>query len=164
MLYPQHILRMLASMGAVASKKKMHFDEFVEGEQLISHFSFTPEDIVHFAERYDEQDMHLSEELAKHTPLGGLIASGWQTATVTINRWVQDHVGIASGVLGMGLESLRWAKPIWPNDPLKSTVTVLEKRHSKSRPGYGVLKVRCVVTDSSGEIALEMVVPTMIKI
>lgn len=146
------------------TQKKMHFDEFNEGEQVVSHFSFTPEEIIHFAERYDEQDMHLSEDRAQTTPVGGLIASGWQTAAVTINRLVQDHIGIPSGIMGMGIESLRWSKPVWPNDPLTSTVTVLEKRYSKSRPGFGILKVRCVVTDSSGEIALEMVIPTIIKI
>lgn len=146
------------------SKKKMHFDEFAEGEELISHLTFTPEDIIRFAQAYDAQDMHLSEERAKNTPMGGLIASGWQTATVTIHRLVQDHVGIPSGVLGMGVENLRWVKPIWPNDPITSTTTILEKRLSQSRPGFGIIKMRCVLTDSSGEIALEMVVPTMIKI
>lgn len=144
--------------------KKMHFDEFVEGEQLVSHFTFSPEEIIHFAERYDAQDMHLDAQRALQTPVGGLIASGWQTAAITINRLTLDHIGIPTGIMGMGIESLRWAKPVWPNDPLISTVTVLEKRHSKSRPGFGILKVRCVVTDSSGEIALEMVIPTIIKI
>lgn len=146
------------------TQKKMHFDEFAEGEQLVSHFSFSPEDIIHFAQRYDAQDMHLDATKAKDTPVGGLIASGWMTASVTINRLVQDHIGIPTGIMGMGIESLRWSKPVWPHDPLVSTVTVLEKRYSRSRPGFGILKVRCVVTDPSGEIALEMVIPTIIKI
>jgi acyl dehydratase len=39
-------------------------------------YTFTAEEIIRFARKFDPQPFHIDEEAAKSGPFGGLIASG----------------------------------------------------------------------------------------
>lgn len=145
-------------------KRKTHFDEFVVGETLTSYFQFSEREIIDFAEKYDQQDMHLDVEKAKPTRFGTLIGSGWMTAAVVIDSLVLTHIDIPGGIVGIKLEELRWVSPTLPNKKLINTVTVLESRRSKSIENTGVVVFRCAVDDEEGTRVLDMTIPTVVMI
>lgn len=97
----------------------------------------TAAEIKAFAALYDPQDMHLDEEAARHTMVGGLCASGWHTASLMFrmiyDAWLHDSTSMGSP----GIEEIRWHKPVRPEAMLTTRVTVLERRRSQSKPDRG---------------------------
>jgi acyl dehydratase len=100
------------------------------------------EQIKLFASQYDPQPFHLDERAAAATFFGGLVASGWHTAALTMRMIVDSDLRIAGGLIGAGAEELKWPRPVRPGDTLHIVSEVLEVRPSKSRPDLGIIKVR----------------------
>ena len=97
--------------------------------------------IIAFAKQFDPQVFHLDAEAAKQTFFGGLAASGWHTAAITMKLLVESGLPIAGGVIGAGGE-ITWPKPTRPGDILTVYSEVLEVRPSRSRPDRGMVSVR----------------------
>ena len=102
----------------------------------------TVEEIKAFAARFDPQPFHVDEAAARDSLFGGLAASGWHTAAVTMSLIVAAEFKPAGGHIGARIEELRWPRPVRPADELRVETEVLEVRPSESKPGYGWLKVR----------------------
>jgi len=88
-------------------------------------YELTGEEIRSFAERYDPQEFHLSDD--PDSPFGGLVASGWQTAAVTMGLLVRGYLREAGTVGSPGVEQLRWETPVRPGDRLSATLTIGER-------------------------------------
>ena len=110
-----------------------------------------------FASEFDPQPFHLSEEGAKDTIFASLAASGWYTAAITMKLLVDGELRPAGGILGLGFEEFRWPRPVRPGDELRVQSEILEVRPSKSRPGWGLIKVRNTTTNQAGD-AVQVVV------
>ncbi|CAN7740885.1 MaoC family dehydratase [Cupriavidus necator] len=110
-----------------------------------------PERIKAFAAEFDPQPFHLDEAAARDTLFGGLAASGWHTAALTMRLLVDGEFRPAGGILGAGFEELRWPKPVRPGDELHIESEILEVRISKSRPDQGIVKVRTTTFNQAGE-------------
>jgi len=136
---------------------KYYWEDFVPGWVYESPGrTLTAEDIIGFARAYDPQRYHADPERAKATPFGGLIASGWQTASVGM-RLMCDGYLLESACLGSpGLEELRWLKPVRPGDALRLRSTVLEQMPSPKDPTRGTVKFRWDVLNQKGEIVCIM--------
>lgn len=102
----------------------------------------TVEDILRFAREYDPQPFHLDDKAAKKSIFGGLAASGWHTAAMTMRLLVDGDCRIAGGLIGLGFEEMRWPRPVRPGDELRVQSEVLEKRESRSRRDQGLVKMR----------------------
>src|ERR1700712_4644683 len=102
-------------------------DVFTSGEITV-----TAEEIVAFASRYDPQPFHTDPEAAKNSFFGGLAASGWHTAALTMSLVVTQGPQFSGGTIGAGGE-LNWPTPTRPGDRLHVRVTVLEVTPSQSR-------------------------------
>ena len=100
----------------------------------------TREEIIGFAAQFDPQPMHLDEEAARHTMLGGLAASGWYACCILMRMCVDAFVGNSSSMGAPGVDEVRWLLPIRPGDELSLRATVLETRASKSRPDMGFVR------------------------
>ena len=87
------------------------------------------ERIKSFAAEFDPQPFHLNAEAARKSILGGLAASGWHTAALTMRLLVESEIKPAGGIVGVGFDELRWPQPVRPGDEMR-----LELRPSKSRP------------------------------
>ncbi|HEV1999484.1 MAG TPA: MaoC family dehydratase [Xanthobacteraceae bacterium] len=115
----------------------------------------TREEIIAFASEFDPQPMHLDEEAAKKTMLGGLSASGWHVCALMM-RMIADALVLNSSSMGApGVDEVKWLKPVRPGDALSVRLTVLDKRESKSRPGVGLIRQRCEMVNQRGELVLE---------
>jgi acyl dehydratase len=114
-----------------------------------------------FAAEFDPQPFHLDEVAAQDTLFRGLAASGWHTAAVTMRLLVDSEFRPAGGVVGAGLEELRWPRPARPGDELRLEIEVLDVRPSKSRPEQGIVKVRVTTLNQDGE-ALQVYVANVV--
>ncbi|WEN42948.1 Bifunctional protein PaaZ [Thauera sp. GDN1] len=114
-----------------------------------------------FAAEFDPQPFHLDEAAAQATLFRGLAASGWHTAAMTMRLLVDSEFRPAGGVIGAGLEELRWPRPARPGDELRLETEVLEVRPSKSRPEQGIVKLR-VTTLNQDDEALQVYVANLV--
>src|SRR3989442_1166620 len=94
-----------------------------------------------FAAEFDPQPFHLDEEAARETIFGGLAISGWHTAAVTMRLLVDCEFKPAGGIISLGLDELRWPRPVRLEDELCVESEVLEVRLLKSRAEHGLVKV-----------------------
>jgi acyl dehydratase len=107
--------------------------------------------IKSFAAEFDPQPFHLDEKAAGSSIFGGLAASGWHTAAMTMRLLVEGDFKPAGGIIGAGFDDFRWPRPVRPGDELRVQSEVLEVRASKSRPDQGVIKVRTTTLNQNGE-------------
>jgi len=107
--------------------------------------------IKSFAAEFDPQPFHLDEQAARSSIFGGLAASGWHTAAMTMRLLVASELKPAGGIVGAGFDEFRWPAPVRPGDELHLEIEVLEVRPSKSRPTQGVVKVRTTTKNQKGE-------------
>src|SRR5262252_8372900 len=117
--------------------------------------------IKSFAAEFDPQPFHLDEEAARRTIFGGLAASGWHTAAMTMRLLVESEFRPAGGIVGAGFDEFRWPLPVRPGDELRLESEVLEVRPSKSRPEQGLIKVRTTTLNQNGE-AVQVVVANLV--
>lgn len=109
------------------------------------------ERVKSFAAEFDPQVFHLDEQAARATLFGGLAASGWHTAAVTMRLLVQSELAPAGGIIGAGFDEMKWPRPVRPGDELRVEAEVLEVRPSKSRPEQGLIKVRTITYNQNHE-------------
>jgi acyl dehydratase len=108
-------------------------------------------DIKLFASQFDPQPFHLDETAARNSIFGGLAASGWHTAAMTMRLMVGSNFKLAGGLIGAGVEELRWPRPVRPGDRLRVQIDVLEVRPSQSKHDRGVIKARITTSNQNGE-------------
>ena len=143
---------------------KRYFEDFAVGQTFGSgRLKVEPDRIKSFATEFDPQPFHLDEEAARRTIFGGLAASGWHTAALTMRLLVDSELDPAGGIIGAGFDELRWPRPVRPGDELHLESEVLEARPSKSRPEQGWIKVRTTTSNQNGEpvqvLVANLVVP-----
>jgi acyl dehydratase len=104
-----------------------------------------------YAREFDPQPFHLDDEAAKATLFGGLAASGWHTAAISMRLMVESGLPLAGGILGAGGE-INWPKPTRPGDILQVVSEIEEITPSRSRPDRGMVRVRNETRNQRGEI------------
>jgi acyl dehydratase len=107
--------------------------------------------IKSFAAEFDPQPFHLDEQAGSASIFGGLAASGWHTAAITMRLLVESDLAPAGGIVGGGFDELRWPRSVRPGDELRVESEVLEVRASKSRPAQGVIKVRTTTLNQDNQ-------------
>jgi acyl dehydratase len=118
-------------------------------------YEVTREEVIAFAEKYDPQPFHLSEEAAAATHFGRLSASGWHTCAMTMAMLVEQlKVQKQAGLGSPGIDELRWLKPVYPGDTLSCETEVIDKRPSRSRPEMGSYRSRMTVRNQHGEAVM----------
>jgi len=117
------------------------------------------EAIKAYAREFDPQPFHLDEETARKSLFGGLAASGWHTASLTM-RLIVESVPLAGGVIGSGGE-LSWPRPTKPGDTLRVVTEVLEITPSRSRPDRGMITMRSTTLNQNDE-AVQVFTPKVV--
>jgi acyl dehydratase len=106
--------------------------------------------IKRFAGEFDPQPFHLDEAAASETIFGGLAASGWHTASMTMSLLVES-VPLAGGIIGAGSE-LSWPRPVRPGDVLQVVTEILEITPSRTKPDRGMGVIRSETRNQHGEV------------
>ena len=118
--------------------------------------TFTEEEIVAFGRQFDPQPFHIDPQAARHSPFGGLIASGWHTCAVGMRLMVDQYIGRTVSLGSPGIEDIRWLRPVRAGDTLTYSRTVTASRASATRAGVGLVKHRWEAVNQSGETVLSM--------
>jgi len=130
----------------------LYLEDFVVGRTFASgRTTMTAEAIKAFASNYDPQPFHLDEAAGAGSLFGGLVASGWHTAAVSMRLLVDGDVKPAGGLIGAGCDELRWPRPVRPGDELHLLSEVLAVRELASRPGTGMVKLRTTTFNQNEE-------------
>lgn len=119
-----------------------YFEDVEVGrEREVGRETVTAEEITDFAERYDPLPYHLDPELAREAGHDGLISSGYQTLCIANRLIAEGFRQDVATVAGIGIDDLRWHRPVGPGDTLVAFHEVVEKRPSESRPETGIISV-----------------------
>jgi acyl dehydratase len=140
------------------------FEDFTVGEvqKPSGRVRVEKHDIIAFAKRFDPQPFHLSDEGGRKSIFGHLVASGWHTAALTMRLVAGSEYRAVEGTIGLGMDSLNWPIPVLPGDELRIESEVIEKRLSKSRPDRGLLKIRTLTFNQSGQVVQELVANALV--
>src|SRR5215471_16583525 len=131
---------------------KQYLEDYAVGQVYrTGRVQIDKDQILAFAKQYDPQPYHLDELAARKSVFGGLAASGWHTAALTMRLLVDSEFRPANGILGVGVDELRWLRPVRPGDTLYVETEVLEVRPSKSQADRGLIRVRTTTLNQSGE-------------
>lgn len=148
----------LREAGTVSGSER-YLEDFAEGQTFGSgRLRIDKERVLAFAAEFDPQPFHLDEAAARNSIFGGLAASGWHTAAVTMRLMIETEIKPAGGFVGAGLDECRWPRPVRPGDELRVECEVLEVRPSKSRPEQGLVKLRTTTLNQDDESVLVHVV------
>jgi acyl dehydratase len=142
---------------------KLFLDDLHVGQRFSSGaHAIEEQQIKAFAGAFDPQPFHLDEDAAKETLFGGLAASGWHTAAITMRLLVDGGAPIAGGIIGAGGE-ISLPKPTRPGDVLQVECEILEVTPSRSRSDRGMVTMRCETFNQRGEtlqiLTAKLVVP-----
>jgi acyl dehydratase len=135
------------------------FEDFAVGQIFAStrRLRVGKDEIIAFAKQFDPQPFHLDEQAARNSIFGGLVASGWYTAALTMRLVTESEFRSAAGTTGLGFDELRWPVPVRPGDELRIESEVLDVRLSKSRPDQGLMKMRILTLNQQGQVVQELV-------
>jgi acyl dehydratase len=119
-------------------------------------FTMTAEEAVEFATRYDPQPMHIDAQAAASGRFGGLIASGWHTVALAMRALVRARIFGGTEMLGLGVDQILWPNPVRHGDTMHVDVEVVGNTPSRSKPDFGVVKIRTVAQNQRDEVVLVM--------
>lgn len=130
-----------------------YFEDIQVGSKAsFGSYEVTRDEVIAFAQKYDPQPFHLSDEAAAETHFGRLSASGWHTCAMTMAMVVENLKSHRQAGLGSpGIDELRWLRPVYPGDTLRCESEVLDKRASESRPEMGIFHSRMTVFNQDGK-------------
>ena len=111
----------------------------------------TEAEIIDFASRFDPQPFHLDHEAARASLFKGLAASGWHTAAVAMSLVVKMRPFGPHPLIGLGVDELRWLKPVRPDDTLHLQGEVVSLVRSRSKP-QGTVKVEWKLINQDDDV------------
>jgi len=135
----------------------IYFEDLAVGDEwTYGEYDVTEDELVDFAEQYDPQWFHTDRErAAAESPYGGLIASGWHTAAMTMRLLVEGFLDDTATMGAKGVDELRWRKPVEPGDTLSIRIAVEDTTvDSDSR---GTVRLRIDTTNAADELVCSMV-------
>ena len=143
--------------GASAAEGGLTLDDLAVGQRFESGtHALDAAQIVAFASQFDPQRFHLDDGAARDTLFGGLAASGWHTASITMKLLVGGGAPFAGGLIGAGGE-IAWPRPTRPGDVLQVFSEVVAVTPSRSRPDRGSVTLRSETRNQRGEVVQTLV-------
>lgn len=130
-----------------------YFEDYVPGATYeFGKAEVTEAEILEFAARFDPQSFHVDKTAAARGPFGGLIASGWHTASVMMRLYADHYLSTVASLGSPGVDELRWPRPVRPGAVLSLRCTVTEARPSRSKPDRGLVRTHVELVDAEGEV------------
>lgn len=136
-----------------------YFEDYLPGTVWdLGEVSVSGDEMIDFALRYDRQPLHTDPVAAQDGPFAGLIASGWQTCALSMQRFVPGYLSARSSLGSPAIDELRFPVPVRPGDRLRVSATVLDARVSASRPDRGIVRTRLETVNGDGTRVLSMTI------
>ena len=125
--------------------------------------TISEEEALDFARRYDPQYFHLDPMAARNSVFGGVVLGGFQTAALAWALVLRTGMFDKSAMAGIGLDELRWHKPVRPGESLRCEFTLLDARPSRTHSDRGVARFRYEMKNQHDEIVLSLVMIQMLR-
>ncbi len=135
-----------------------YFEELTVGQTFGGpQYFLSAEEIIEFAQKYDPQTFHTEPSKAPASFFGQHVASGWQTTSIGMRLLVTGEHHFAGGMIGLGVEGIRWRRPTLPGMSLKMVSEIIQLSRSGKFPRHGLVKLKNVISDAtSGAELAEM--------
>lgn len=140
----------------------MKFERFHQGQRFTTGtHTVTAAEIRDFSERYDPQRFHLDEEFARRGPFGAIVAPGDLTLAIAWGLFARMNILGEDSCGGIGLDEVRWLKPVYPGDTLHAEVEIAWLRRT-SKGDKGILNLAFDVKNQHGETVLRFYTMSMV--
>lgn len=134
-----------------------YFEDYVEGDvHEFGHIAVLESEMLSFAERFDPQPFHTDPQAAGKSIYGGLIASGWHSASLMMRLFVDHYLTHNASLGSPGVDELRWLKPVRPGNSISLRVTVSKTNRSRSKPDRGIVHSYVEALNQDGEVVMTM--------
>jgi len=137
----------------------LYYEDFYLGQKFHSAGSYkvTADEIKEFGQKYDPQPFHLDEAAGEGSFFKGLAASGWLTAAVVMRLRVQS-IKVFGGMIGAGVEEMRWTEPVRPGDTIRTEIEVVGVRKSTTRKDLGIVRTTTLAFNQNDKVVLRSTV------
>ncbi len=121
----------------------LYFEDLTPGRSFdLGSVRIDEAEMLAYAARFDPQWYHVDRERAEASSWGGLIASGWFTASLCMRIYVDEVLSQAAADTSPGLEELRWLAAVRAGDTLRGVLTVVDALESSRGPELGTAVLR----------------------
>lgn len=144
---------------------RRHFEDLAVGEVIeLGTVTVSREMIISFATEFDPFPFHLDERAARASLLGGLAASGWQTAALSLRLLADAFLNRVASMGGLGFSDLKWRRPVMAGDSIGGTVTITELRRSRHHPERGIVTLAFDIRNQRGEQAMTLKLANLVEL
>jgi acyl dehydratase len=151
-------------MNPVTTHRR-HYEDLAVGEPVqLGTTRVTKDMITSFAREFDPFPFHLDEAAAKASLLGGLAASGWQTAALSLRLLVDAFLSQIASMGSFGFTDLKWKQPLMVDDSITGTATITSMRRSKSHHDRGILVIAFDIRNQRGEPVMSMNLTNLVEV
>ncbi|MFA6220773.1 MAG: MaoC family dehydratase [Desulfomonilaceae bacterium] len=134
-----------------------YFEDYAQGSvHEFGSIAVEEAEMISFASRFDPQPFHTDPEAGKRSIYGGLIASGWHSASLMMRLFVDHYLSHVASLGSPGVDELKWLKPVRPGDTLALRITVSETKRSRSKPDRGIVYSYVEALNQKEEIVMTM--------
>ncbi len=117
------------------------YEEFSVGqrfEHVLRRTVTETDNLMFSALTHNPAALHLDEEYMKGTEFGSRIVNSCWTLSLMVGVSVADTT-LGTTVANLGWDEVRFPRPVYPGDTLRSETVVHEMRESRSRPDAGIV-------------------------
>lgn len=141
-----------------------YFEDFRTGDvHDLGTVTVDEDEVLEFGRRFDPQPFHTDPEAAAASSFGGLIASGWHTASMFMRCYVDGLLNDSACEGSPGIDELRYHRPVRPGEVLTARLEVLGKRPSLGNPATGIVQPRCQLVAQDGTVVFSMVLHSIFR-
>lgn len=151
-------------MPTSTNSPRRTFDELTVGETVeLGQTTVTRESILAFATEFDPLPFHLDEVAAKASLLGGLAASGWQTAALSQRLLYNGLLTNLAAVGVVEVRDLKWSRPVLVGDTISGTATVVGLDISTSHRACGVVTIELAIVNQRNEHVMRLQLANLVE-
>ena len=141
-----------------------YFEGFKVGDTYETRaVTLTEGQMVDFSMQYDPQPIHTDREASKRGIHGDMISSGLQTLVLANRLWIELGLMGENNLGGPGLDNVRWPRPVFAGDTLRTVVEVVATRESKSKPDRGIVTFAFTTYNQKDEVVMTYECMDMIR-
>ncbi len=135
----------------------LYFEDFFVGQVIESApMTLSEEEIIAFGERYAPLPYHTDPAAASETMFGGIVAPGYQTASLTFGLFVRTGTFRACGMGSPGIDKLRWLRPVRAGDTLKVTAEIIEVSPAKEEGGRDAIRIAYQTRNQEDDVVMTL--------
>ena len=132
----------------------LYFEEFEVGREFHHEFSRTVTEMdntMFSLLTMNPQPLHIDAHFSENTEFGQRLFNSLYTLGIMIGMSVYDTT-LGTTIGNLGMTDVKFPKPVFHGDTLKSHTKIISKRASKSRPTQGIVEFEHTMTNQRGEV------------